>query len=320
LEALLQLPYTAGVLWRTIGQVDIVHSSVIGWPYPLGWIANPFAVLRGKRLVIVVESPWRVGGMGRRGWKRRLLDMDPLREWLARWSCKRADLALFTHSRYRDALHTNKHGNAYVAPAVWVNEADILDERAAEDGWATKAGQPVRILFAGRLAAAKGIDVLLTALRSLDVRGVETSVDIIGDGELRDTCVQAAADFRAVDVSVLAPVPYGPDFFALLRRYHALVIPSLSDEQPRIVFDANAQAVPVIASDTDGLRPYVVHGATGWLVRSGDPEALASTLIRAGGAPSELRSMGLAALRATRALTHRAMHRSRSQAIFKHCS
>src|SRR5437763_3525524 len=53
---------------------------------------------------------------------------------------------------------------------------------------------------------------------------------------------------------LLDPVPPGAPFLALVRRYHALLLPSLSDEQPRVVLDAASQAVPAIASDTDGLR------------------------------------------------------------------
>ena len=50
LAALRTLPKVVSALWRAIGDADLVHCGVIGWPYPLGWIANPIAVLRGKAL------------------------------------------------------------------------------------------------------------------------------------------------------------------------------------------------------------------------------------------------------------------------------
>ncbi len=315
-RAMLHLPRTAVVLWRAIGDADIVHSTVGGWPYPLGWITNPVALLRRKRLVIVVESPWR---MGRRGWKHRLMDMDPLRDWMARWACNRAHLALFTHASYRDALCGRNGKRAYVTPAVWVNDADILGDTAAEAAWARKVHEPVRLLFAGRLVESKGIGVLLAALRSLDALGVEGCVDIVGQGPLRDACLQAASESRSVRLRVLEPVPYGQPFFQLVGRYHTVLVPSLSDEQPRIVFDANSQAVPVIASDTNGLRPHVDNGKTGWLVPAGDVSALVTAIARAVGAATQLRAMGLAALRMSRGFTHKAMHRRRSQLLRKHC-
>jgi glycosyltransferase involved in cell wall biosynthesis len=246
--------------------------------------------------------------------------MDPIRDAVARWSCERADLALFTHVNYRDQLVAKNRERAHVTPAVWVNDADILDEASAEAGWEAKLREPVRLLFAGRLVAAKGVQVLLAALRSLEDRRVEARVDIIGQGEERSACVAAAAALRSVRLSVLDPIPYGAPFFELLRRYHAVLVPSLTDEQPRIVFDANSQAVPVIASRTGGLSPYVEHGRTGWIVPVGDVPALASAIERANGAAPELRSMGLAALRASRGFTHQAMHRWRSHLIVRYCS
>jgi glycosyltransferase involved in cell wall biosynthesis len=311
----LHLPRTLAVLWRAIRRADIVHSSVIGWPFPLGWLANPIALLMGKILVIVVESSWLMEGPERADWRHRLLDMNPLRVRLARWSCNHADLALFTQAGYRDTLCTTNAANAVVTPAVWVNEADILDDITAAATWASKIQGPARFLFAGRLVALKGIDVLLAALRSLEAQGSQVSVDIIGQGEARDACTRAAASFHSVRLSVLDPVPYGKPFFELVRRYHAVLVPSLSDEQPRIIFDASAQAVPVIASDTAGLRPYIDDGVTGWLAPQGDVAALAAAITRADRTISELREAGLAALRASRGLTHKAMHRRRSHLL-----
>ena len=315
LRMLASLPRTTWILWKAIGRADIVHSGIGGWPFPLGWIVNPIALLRRKKLLINVESDWRLGTAGRRRLRQRLVDMDPVRDFMARWSCRHSHLSLFTHVNYRDELCGEDSPKAHVTPAVWVNESDLLDEGAAEAAWEAKAREPVRVLFAGRLLAAKGVGTVLAAARSLDARGIQAKIDFIGRGEEREACLEAAAACRAVRISVLEPVPYGASFFELLRRYHTLLVPSLSEEQPRIVFDGSAQAVPVIASDTGGLRPYVKPGETGWLVPPGDADALAAAIERANGAPQELRAMGLAALRASRGLTHQAMHRWRSRLI-----
>jgi glycosyltransferase involved in cell wall biosynthesis len=301
------------VLWRAIGQAEIVHSSVIGWPYPLGWIANPFALIRRKALIIVVESSWRGESrkLGRRIW-------DQLKESSGRWSCRHAAVAFFTHPTYRDALYRGSPGRGYVTPAVWINHADVLSESEAEHSWDRKSILPVRMLFAGRLVAAKGVTVLLQALRILDQRGIRAKVDIIGEGELRRSCVESVGGFSSVKLSVLDTVPYGAPFFELVRSYHALLIPSISDEQPRVVFDANAQAVPVIASNTPGIRPHVEDGRTGWLIEQGMPELLAEAIERAIAEPDKLRSMGRNSLAATLGHTHTAMHCKRSHILRKH--
>ena len=315
-HALLGLPRTTATLWRTIGDADVVHSSVIGWPYPLGWIANPFALLRRKRLVLVVESSWRRSSADGKSWMVKLF--EAVIEAMARWSCNHADVALFTHPGYRDALFTRGRGAAYITPAVWVNENDILTPETAQQSWAGKLSEPVRLLVAGRLTAAKGIDVLLLALRMLDACGAKVCVDIIGVGDRRDTCIETGMALNSVRLSVLDPVPYGAPFFELVERYHALLIPSLSDEQPRVLFDANSRAVPAIASDTAGLRPYIEQGKSGWLLPPGDVEALAAAIERALASAPELCKMGMAALDNTRAFTHRAMHRTRLCILREH--
>jgi len=319
LRALLHLPRTAISIWRAVGEAAVVHSGVAGWPYPLGWLANPIARLRGKRLVVVVESDWRLSTSGRESFKHRLSTFDPLRHWMAKWSCRHADLALFTHEEYRDELCPERSEREHVTPAVWVNAADILEPAVGEFVWEAKQREPVRLLFAGRLVPSKGVDVLLEALRHLDARGVDVHVDIVGVGQERGLCIETAARLRTAHVRVLDPVPYGPRFFDVVRRYHAVLIPSLTDEQPRILFDASAQAVPAIAAGTAGLRPYVVDGETGWLVPVGEVEALESAVERANREKSELRRMGMNALRESRGLTHRAMHVQRSHLIRAHC-
>ncbi|MCA8961793.1 MAG: glycosyltransferase, partial [Planctomycetes bacterium] len=117
------------------------------------------------------------------------------------------------------------------------------------------------------------------------------------------------------EMSVLDFVPYGPPFFELLRGYHAVVAPSISDEQPRIIFDAAAQAVPVIASATDGLRPHVKSSQTGWLVEVGCPRNLAETISRLAATPHRLEDCGLRSLAVAQTLTHREMHRVRSHLL-----
>jgi len=261
MEAVLSLPRVVSTLWRSIGDAAIVHSGVIGWPYPLGWIVNPLTKIRGKALVIVVESSWLRAD--RRDWKVAIL--NSFSDLMARWSCNHADVSFYTQPTYRDTLLASKRTTAYVTPAVWINESDILDEASAQELWLHKLSEPARLLFASRLVAGKGIDVLLAALKLLEKRETRVRVDIIGDGERRRLCVDATRELRTVALSILDPVPYGKGFFEILQRYHALLLPSLTDEQPRIVFDAGAQALPVIASDTAGLdRTSLTIARAGW--------------------------------------------------------
>jgi glycosyltransferase involved in cell wall biosynthesis len=315
-EALRVLPRTSEILLAAVREADVVQANIAGWPYPLGWIAIPMARMLGKKVFVVVESaPWRPSGASI---DRRLTQRvrASVYEVLARAFCRTADLSAYTQPSYRDTLHTGDgRGPAYVTPATWINDDVILERETAERLWAAKVKEPARFLFAARLMESKGVSVLLAALRKLDARGVRLRVDVIGAGDLRDAVVAASEALGTVELRMLEPVPYGPPFFQLVDHYHAMLVPILSDEQPRIVFDAAARAVPVIASDADGIRPHVRSGHDGLLVPRGDVDALAEALARTAADVTMLQRLGLNALDDARPHTHRAMHALRSHLL-----
>ena len=319
LGALKNLPRTMQVLWKAVAHSEIVHSGIAGWPFPVGWIANAAAMLQRKSLVIVVESaPWRLTGEADNRWKRRIGAV--VTEALGRWFVNHAAVSFFTQPNYRETLLTHGAGPGYVTPATWIDENDVLDLQGAERGWRAKreSGGNVRLLFAGRLTEEKGVGILLEAVELLRARGLQVDIDIIGEGLLRSRCEQSAAAGGSARVRVLAPVPYGAAFFQLLGQYHGVIVPSLSDEQPRIVFDAYSQALPVLASDSSGLKPYVFPGRTGWLVARGDSQALAEGIAEAIAAPATMERLGLLALGYAVTVTHGRMHVDRWRLLVEH--
>jgi glycosyltransferase involved in cell wall biosynthesis len=318
IRALAQLPGTFWTLWRAIGQTEIVHTGIAGWPYPLGWLASPIAKLRRKKLLIIVESaPWRATAKATSAMQVQKRLETSVYEHLARFWCSRTDLSFYTQPVYLDEFHGNGKGPAYVAPATWVNAEDVLDDAKAKLLWDAKMLEPVRFLFAGRLVAEKGVEVLLDAVAKLAAAGVRGGVDVIGEGPLRDAVI-AAERGGPFGLKYFEPVAYGAPFLSFLQQHHAIVVPSLSDEQPRIVFDAAARAVPVLASDTNGLRPHIENDRTGRLVPPGDAAALAAAMAAWIKDPTALRGFAVEALSGVRSKTHRAMHAKRSQIIARH--
>jgi glycosyltransferase involved in cell wall biosynthesis len=106
-------------------------------------------------------------------------------------------------------------------------------------------------------------------------------------------------------------VPYDKSFFAALKGFDVLVVPSLADEQPRVVYDAYSQAVPVLASDTAGLRQCVEHGVTGVLFAVNDAAALKESIVSLEKDRDALARFAPEAVKKARSLTHQEMHRRR---------
>lgn len=299
-RALLALPLTTMRLAGAVRRATIVHTGVAGWPYPLGWIATPLARLRRRFLVVIIESSfWRAPpGAG---------PLKRAKAWLSerinRACVNRADVALFTTEQYRASLATRPRGLTAITPASWLDEAQVLSSDEVEARWAAK---PDRLLFAGRLTREKGVDWLLAALERCDA-----AVDIVGEGELALAC-RAVAERHPNRIRVLAPVSYGDAFSDLLDGYVGIVVPTLSDEQPRILFDAFARGLPAIASDTAANVELVGDNGLGLLVPRNDPDALAGAITRALADRPGLHDMGRRARDFTATRTHEAMHRHRA--------
>jgi glycosyltransferase involved in cell wall biosynthesis len=176
-------------------------------------------------------------------------------------------------------------------------------------------GPDVRLLFAGRIVAEKGVGTLIAALRIAEAAGHPLRIDVIGEGGMRDAVAALAGTLRTVCLRLLDPVPYGAPFLSLLDGYHALVVPSHSDEQPRVLFDAAARAMAALASDTPGHREVVRADETGWFHPPGDAPALAASMARAHADPAALAALGLAARARVAGMTLEAMHLARARAL-----
>ena len=89
------------------------------------------------------------------------------------------------------------------------------------------------------------------------------------------------------------PVPgLRGDAADLIAGLDILAVPSRTEGTPLVVGEAMAAGVPVVASRVGGLPDQVTHRATGLVVDSEDPEALATALVSLLLAPDEARQLG----------------------------
>lgn len=126
-----------------------------------------------------------------------------------------------------------------------------------------------------RLIPAKGIDIFLRALslvgKSVPVRGF-----VIGDGPQRCQ-LQILADNLGLKgrVSFLG---HRKDIPALLPGLDVFVLPSRQEGFGLSLLEAQWQGLPVIASDTGGLKEIINHGENGLLFTPGNIKELAARI------------------------------------------
>jgi glycosyltransferase involved in cell wall biosynthesis len=319
LQAIKLLPTNSFKLWQAVGSASIVHTGIAGWPIPLGWLVTPIVLLRQKLFIIVVESaPWRLqpGNSNKIPTKIRAY----ISETLNRWCVNKTDLAIFTQEEYKQSLLTNKQKQGYIIHASWIDEENVISEEQAQAIWQKKnatSTREINILLPGRLVANKGVLVLLEAMKILDEKKLPINLDILGEGELFTECQRVSQSLQNTKMRMLGTLPYNSDFFNLLQNYHAILVPTISDEQPRITYDAYSQAVPILGSDTAGMRDCVQQNKTGILIKPNDPVALAELLEKSWQNLDKLESMGMASLEVARGMVHRTMHKKRWSLLSK---
>jgi len=170
--------------------------------------------------------------------------------------------------------------------------------------WRLADGVPV-VMLAGRLSRWKGQMVFLEALARLGGSGFDQRCLIVGSEQGRGRYraeLERAARRLGVDgiVQLTGDCRDMPAAFML-----ADVVVSASTEPEafgRVIAEAQAMGRVVIATDHGGAREQVLPERTGWLVKPGDPEALAAALAEALAlAPGERLAIGRVAAEHARA-------------------
>ena len=128
--------------------------------------------------------------------------------------------------------------------------------------------------YVGRLERGKGPDVLLAAAELLALKVPSVTLLVVGDGPLRLPLAAraASAGVRAVFTGQRGDIP------ALLRLCDSVAVPSRQEAFGRIIIEAMAARVPVVASAVGGIPEVCADRFTGLLVPPEDPDALAAAL------------------------------------------
>lgn len=140
---------------------------------------------------------------------------------------------------------------------------------------------PVKILFASRLLREKGIDELLAAVRIVRQSGLEAEFLLAGDIYPGNPSSLTAKEIAAIkEEGIVTCLGHVDDMLPLLAQADIVVLPSYREGTPRILIEAAAMAIPIVATDIAGCRGLVQDGINGFLVPVKDATALAAALQR----------------------------------------
>lgn len=144
-----------------------------------------------------------------------------------------------------------------------------------------REGPPYRVLFVGRLEIEKGLSHLLEAFASVLTDEFPMELYIVGDGTLRAELETKARKLGVFSrTKFLGYVPQGNRLLRIYRGSNLFVLPSLQEQQGKVLLEAMSNGIPVVATDVGGVPTVVQHGWNGLLVPAGDAHALTSAISR----------------------------------------
>ena len=176
-----------------------------------------------------------------------------------------------------------------------VTDAEV--EQTCNSTQHVRASGPWRIVWAGRMASEKGLPEIIEAVRLLLERDRDVTLVLVGDGPARAQLESAAACLPPERVEWLGYVGERATYLGLLRRADLFIYPSRADAVPKVLIEALAAGVPVVAADVGAVAEVLGHGDRGRLVPAADAAAMADAadqLLSDPHARQALRDRGLA--------------------------
>ncbi|MBD3221883.1 glycosyltransferase [bacterium] len=146
------------------------------------------------------------------------------------------------------------------------------------------------LLAVGAFSPQKDLGGLLEAMTSVHRRVPAAHLLLLGDGFLRPE-IEARRDALGLTPAVRMP-GFRRDVAAAMAAADLLVLSSVNEGMARVLIEAAASGLPVVATDVSGTRLAVRHDTTGMVVAPADPAALADAVVTLLTDPDRRRRMG----------------------------
>lgn len=177
-----------------------------------------------------------------------------------------------------------------------------LDHSRYRDLGLSRFEEPV-IVHLGRLRKYKSVEIAIRMMPAIRERLPGAKLVIIGDGPHRSALEREVRRLALTEAVEFRGYMRVEELVEFLNRAHLLVNPSPKEGWGLTVVEANACGLPVVASDSPGLRDSVKHGETGFLVPFGDISAFATSSLRILENQSLWQRLSLGALERVKELT-----------------
>ncbi|GAB4546801.1 MAG: glycosyltransferase [Anaerolineae bacterium] len=271
---------------RNIGQADVIHVRCPGGVGMYGMLALSF-VGRKYRWVKYAGNWVQAGNLPlsfafQRWWLRTGLSRGPVTV-NGRWE------------------NQPGHVFSFLNPSMTLADVQVAREQVFDK----QLERPVRFVFAGRTATAKGLGRCLEIFRSLLSHTGDIHLDILGDGPERPKFEQMARETGiSPKVSFRGWVPHN-QMFDYLAHSHFILLPSTHSEGwPKVLSEAMCYGVVPLASDVSAIPQILGQTKAGLALPADDIDGFVTAIISMLRDPLQWKKMSLAGIEAAPQFTY----------------
>ncbi len=154
-----------------------------------------------------------------------------------------------------------------------------VDPAHFRPGGAARDDGEIRVLFASRLIGEKGIRELAVAMGEVVHDFPNARLWVAGETYAQNPTSLSTQDLERLDaIPWLKVLGHVDDVLPLLQQSDIVALPSYREGTPRILLEAAACELPIVATDIAGCRGVVEHGENGFLVPVRDVSKLAGAI------------------------------------------
>ena len=140
--------------------------------------------------------------------------------------------------------------------------------------------QPI-FFFASKLLVSKGVEEYLEAARQLTKKDINAKFLIAGKYDLNESDPISARSYEALrnddQINYLGELSY-EQMSEALNNSTIFVLPSYGEGLPKVLLEAAATGLPLIATDVPGCRDCIENGKNGILIKPRDIQGLKNAM------------------------------------------
>lgn len=167
---------------------------------------------------------------------------------------------------------------------------------ALRQQWGVEGHAPV-MLYVGRIAAEKNLELAVRAFRALQQQVPEARYVWVGDGPECAALQAAHPDF------IFAGMQRGESLARHVASADVFAFPSLSETFGNVILESLAAGVPVVAYREGAAREHMTDGHNGYVIEPDNEPRFIEAVVTLGSNPSLIRHMGRAAQASVAALS-----------------